>query len=238
MNIFLKASRFIIRKTFAFSVQLIRFSNSSKRADLKLDELRNSPVGTLGYDVAKCLDNNNLKFVPHFESHDLKHVILEYKMTPADEIKLQAFMLGNGNYTLACFAILTFGIILLPDEWMTFYNEYKKGRKAIPISSWTIDELANTKTDFLRNQLYINSRYINNNQTFSMKTFVKYFAFASVVAGILGMLFCLPFLFSADIADLVGAGFPFIGGSILTVGGLLVLSNLARKNVSEVKTEV
>ena len=71
-----------------------------------------------------------------------------------------------------------------------------------------------------------------------MKTFVKYFAFASVVAGILGMLFCLPFLFSADIADLVGAGFPFIGGSILTVGGLLVLSNLARKNVSEVKTEV
>jgi len=42
------------------------------------------------------------------------------------------------------------------------------------------------------------------------------------------MLFCVKFLFSSNIADLVGAGFPFIGGAILSVGGLLALSNLSR----------
>ena len=46
------------------------------------------------------------------------------------------------------------------------------------------------------------------------------------------MLFCLPFLFSSNVADLVGAGFPFVGGAILFVGGLLVLSNLSKMNAN------
>jgi len=50
------------------------------------------------------------------------------------------------------------------------------------------------------------------------------------VAGIFGMLFCFPFLWSSNIADLVGAGFPFVAGAILTIGGLVNLSILS-KNV-------
>jgi hypothetical protein len=48
--------------------------------------------------------------------------------------------------------------------------------------------------------------------------------------GVFGMLFCLPFLFSSNMADLVGAGFPFVGGATLVVGGLSTLSNLTQKN--------
>ena len=43
-------------------------------------------------------------------------------------------------------------------------------------------------------------------------------------AGIAGMVITLPFLFSARMEDLVGAGFPFVGGSILVIGGLISLS--------------
>jgi hypothetical protein len=42
------------------------------------------------------------------------------------------------------------------------------------------------------------------------------------------MLFCFPFLWSSNIADLVGAGFPFVAGAILTIGGLINLSILSR----------
>jgi hypothetical protein len=50
----------------------------------------------------------------------------------------------------------------------------------------------------------------------------------SIVAGVFGMLFCLPFLFSHDIRDLIGAGFPFLGGAVLVAGGIIsVTKNLA-----------
>jgi hypothetical protein len=56
---------------------------------------------------------------------------------------------------------------------------------------------------------------------------VKWGVFAAIAAGIVGMFFCVPFLFSARMADLVGAGFPFIGGAIITGAGLIALSNLS-----------
>ena len=43
-------------------------------------------------------------------------------------------------------------------------------------------------------------------------------------AGVFGMLFCFPFLWSANMADLVGAGFPFVGGAILTGMALVSFS--------------
>lgn len=45
----------------------------------------------------------------------------------------------------------------------------------------------------------------------------------TMLAGLFGMLFCFPFLWSARMEDLVGAGFPFVGGSILFGSGLLTL---------------
>ena len=80
------------------------------------------------------LDSKQYRLIPKFENHDLKHLVLDYEMTMKDEIRMQAFMFGNGNYTIPCFAILGFGAILLPDLWSTFYQDYKKGRKSIPIS--------------------------------------------------------------------------------------------------------
>lgn len=70
-------------------------------------------------------------------------------------------------------------------------------------------------------------------KTLTMKSSVlqivaKFGAIAAIFAGIGGMFFCLPFLFSSNMADLVGAGFPFIGGAIIASAGLLSLTILAR----------
>jgi hypothetical protein len=61
---------------------------------------------------------------------------------------------------------------------------------------------------------------------------------ASITAGIFGMLFCLPFLFSSNMADLVGTGFPFVSGAMLIAGGLLTLSNLSPTEKSQLVTAV
>lgn len=57
-----------------------------------------------------------------------------------------------------------------------------------------------------------------------VKIIINAIAIFSLFAGALGMLFCLPFLFSSKIEDIVGSGLPFIAGAILFGSGLLTLA--------------
>jgi zinc transporter ZupT len=54
-------------------------------------------------------------------------------------------------------------------------------------------------------------------------------SFLTMCAGAIGMMFCLPFLFSSNMADLVGAGFPFVGGAILFGSGLITYAMHLKK---------
>lgn len=232
MNILQNISRRIIKISFDASVSTIEYFSKMDRYLEQVDELRKLDRGTLGKEIANCLDNHKLTLVPKYESHDLKHVLLDYKMTAEDEIRMQAFMIGNGNYSIPSFAIFIFGAILLPDLWSTFRLDFKKGRQTIPISNWTINDFANRSITELRTELARPEQHEIN--LIDMTRFTQIAAMATVFAGIFGMLFCLPFLFSSNMADLVGAGFPFIGGAVLIVGGLLTLSNLIKeKNKSQ-----
>ncbi|MFC0605844.1 hypothetical protein [Winogradskyella pulchriflava] len=231
MNILQKIARKIIKQSFDLSVSTIEFFSKMEPYEQKVSELRNLEKGTLGKEIAECLDKHNLTLIPKYESHDLKHVLLNYQMTAEDEIRMQAFMVGNGNYSIPSFAILIFGAILLPDLWRTFYSDFKKGKKSIGISEWSIEKYATRNLTELRAELL--KPEFEQKTIFDMKRVTKFGAFASITAGIFGMIFCLPFLFSSNMADLVGAGFPFVGGAILAVGGLLALSNLSRPNKSQ-----
>ncbi len=231
MNIIQKISRRIIKVSFDFSVSVIEYFSNMEKYHEQVDKLRALEKGTLGREIADCLDHHHLTLVPKYESHDLKHVLLDYKMTEEDEIRMQAFMIGNGNYSIPSFAILFFGIILLPDLWSILYADFKKGRKSVRITEWTIDEYANRNLTELRSELP--KPEFKQKTILDMRRVTQLGAFASITAGVFGMLFCLPFLFSSNLADIVGAGFPFIGGAILAVGGLLVLSNLSRTNKSQ-----
>jgi Fe2+ transport system protein B len=67
----------------------------------------------------------------------------------------------------------------------------------------------------------------------TIKLVVNTLSSGFILIGLFGMLFCFPFLWSADWADLVGAGFPFVGGSILCAAGLIALAlNNRPTNVS------
>ena len=227
MNIFQNIARTIIKKSFHLSVWTIEQFHDIAIYEQKTRQLQELPEGTLGKDIANCLEKNNLRLVPNYESHDLKHVLLDFKMTPVDEIRMQAFMLGNGNYSIPSFAIFLFGILLLPDLWKTFYKDYKNGLNSTPIKNWTIEEYANCQTSTLRQ---IVANYSITQQTeFNMNSLIRFGSFTAIILGTLGMLFCLPFLFSNNMADLVGAGFPFLAGAIIASSGLIALSILKKQ---------
>lgn len=227
MNIFQLIARSIIRKSFHLSVWTIEQFYDIAVFEEKARQLNELPEGTLGKDIAGCLKRNGLRLVPGYESHDLKHVLLGFKMTPVDEIRLQAFMLGNGNHTLASFAIFIFGALFLPDMWRTFLRDFKDGAKARPISTWTIEEFAHCRTAALRDAVF-NYTPVKH-RAIDTIWLAKAGAYTAITLGTLGMLYCLPFLFSSSLEDLVGAGFPFVGGTIIAGSGLIALSNLANE---------
>ncbi|MEN5231570.1 hypothetical protein [Sphingobacterium faecium] len=143
------------------------------------------PEGTLGQDIAKCLEENKLRLVPNYESHDLKHVLLDFKMTPVDEVRMQAFMLGNGNYSVPSIMIFIFGFMLLPDLWKTFYFDFKKGSKSKPIKTWNIEDYAHCQTLTLR-EYVMNYSKSESQKEFDMKTILKISSYLAVILGTFG----------------------------------------------------
>lgn len=228
MNIFQIIARTIIKQSFHLSVWTIEQFHDIAVYEQKARQLQELPDGTLGKDIANCLERNNLRLVPNYESHDLKHVLLDFKMTPVDEIRMQAFMLGNGNHSIPSLAIFIFGALLLPDLWTTFYKDYRNGQNSKPIKTWTIEEYAHCQTSTLRQ--IVTNYSVRQRTEFNMQSRIRFGALTAIILGTFGMLFCLPFLFSSNMADLVGAGFPFIGGAIIASGGLIALSNLTKQS--------
>lgn len=147
MNIIQLAARKIISFSFYMAVKFISIFYDMKKYKNEKIKYSRFPKTSIGYNVSQSLIENKLDLIPLFENHDLKHVILNYKMTPVDEIKLQAFMFGNGNHSLACISILFFGLILLPDEWSNLYTEFVKGKNTIPISEWRLSDLAKVEIE-------------------------------------------------------------------------------------------
>ncbi len=112
-------------------------------------ELKSLPSGTIGSELYRMLITNNLKVIPKFENHDLKHIILGYGMTSVEEIKMQAYLFGNGNRSVFCILFLASGLIF-PEEWSSFYNEFKKGKKSVYIHDISFKESIIQRTESLK----------------------------------------------------------------------------------------
>jgi len=223
MKKILSLPQLIITLSFHLSVWIIEKFSNIKIYQKKVNKLNELEKGTLGKDIAECLIKNKLRLVPGYESHDLKHVLLDYKMNPIDEIRMQAFMLGNGNISLPSIAIFLYGFFLLPHKWRAFYKDFKSGLSSQPIKHWQIDQYSKYYTTDLRKKV-IGTKEIQLVMHTKMKKIALIASCLSMFLGAFGMLYCLPYLFSPVLENLVGAGFPFIGGAILFAAGLISFS--------------
>lgn len=224
----------LIRHAFFFSVWCLEKCHDMAPYHRQVAALSQLPEGTVGHELAECLLARELTLVPGFESHDLKHVVLAYELEPVGEIRLQAFMLGNGNWTVPSLLIFIFGLLLLPQHWHLFRQDFQAGQRCLPLATLTIEECQHQSIQELRSSLF--SRYQEIKLTDKSNIHLRLSLFGSyglMAIGVAAMLFCYPFLWSTDLADLVGAGFPFVAGAILVVGGLLNLTLQAALRAKE-----
>jgi hypothetical protein len=203
----------------------------------KVAALKSLPPGTVGRELADCLLARQLTLVPGFESHDLKHVVLDYAMEPLGEIRMQAFMLGNGNWTIPSLAIFVFGFLLLPQHWRLFRADFMLGQRCPALAALAIEDCQEEQLLAFRQLIF--SRYTEiemQTKPTLMLRLSSLFSYCLMLVGTAAMLFCYPFLWSSNLADLVGAGFPFVAGAIFVVGGLLNLTLQASLRAKEVAT--
>lgn len=120
-------------------IWLLELIHGKDSLTIKLNYLRTLQHGSVGREVAEMLDSKKYRLIPKFENHDLKHVILEYEMTMEEEIKMQAYLIGNGNWTFPCLMFISLGIFY-PKAWKELAGEYKKGKASKSIHFLTLDE--------------------------------------------------------------------------------------------------
>ena len=117
----------------------------------KMAYMRTLPAQTVGHDLAHLLDSKGLKLIPGFARHDLNHLILGYDMDPEEELCMQAYLIGNGNWQPQVLLFLS-SAVLLPSLWGTLWAHYKVGQQSPALSSLKLDDCLTQKTDRLRRQ--------------------------------------------------------------------------------------
>lgn len=124
----------------------------------KLNHLRTLQLGTVGREVANMFDSKRYRLIPKFENHDLKHIILDYEMTMKDEIRMQAYLIGNGNLTFPCLIFFSLGVFY-PVIWKDLLKEYQTGKASKSIHFLTLDncmelQLKDVKSEYGRKTTY------------------------------------------------------------------------------------
>ena len=132
-------------------IKPLQFLYPSEPYDRKLAYMRSLPPKTIGYDLAKMLDEKGLKLIPNFENHDLNHLVLNYGMDTESELCMQAYLLGNGNMKGYCILFLSSGL-LLPNLWKTLYIHFKKGQRNPSISTLSFENCLEEETHLIRKQ--------------------------------------------------------------------------------------
>lgn len=105
-----------------------------------------------GYKLGCYLSNRGLKYLPKYQQHDALHVLLGYDTTPLHEIRLQAFMVGNGACSFAGGVLYRIGLILLPENKELLRSDFERGVMATRIDWLAIErEIAKPLSD-IRNK--------------------------------------------------------------------------------------
>lgn len=123
------------------------------------------PEGSLGKDLYDFLRRHNYSLIPHFETHDVKHVLLGYGVTGKDEGSMQFFYIGNRHYSPATIMTAISSIFLLPESLGAFYKAFQRGRKALPVGKLKLAEMLSCQTAELRARFSIPSDHLKNKQS-------------------------------------------------------------------------
>ena len=80
--------------------------------------------------MGQFLLNNNYQVQDSLEEHDVFHVLTKIGTTVKEEVDMQFYLLGNGKKSLFVFIVIATGLLFYPNHYKSFYDCYRKGKKA------------------------------------------------------------------------------------------------------------
>ena len=129
-------SRLLVFLTHHMALPILRIIRTPQIFPYTKEELHRLPEGTLGKDLVTLLDKKNLKLLPYYAKHDIKHILLKYDTTDEGEVSLQCFMLGNRHLSFPVAATVLFGLVTMPEYWAGFKQAFQRGAMCKPIEDW------------------------------------------------------------------------------------------------------
>lgn len=143
----------IFPKQLAFGIMVLKLIGDKNYGKMLKTKLRAYPMGTVGYELLQFLAKNDFDFVPYYEHHDMKHVLLDYDTSAKGEICMQVFMFGNaGASPVSLFLFFSF-VIWVPDLWHELPYHFLIGRFCKPLSKMQIEEIAGRNVFELRKEI-------------------------------------------------------------------------------------
>lgn len=150
-------SKLLVYLTHNMALPVLRIIRKSPIFPYSSLQLRLFATGTLGHDLINMLDEKQLKLLPHYAKHDIKHLLLQYDTTDEGEVCLQCFMLGNKHLSLPVIATVVFGFTTMPEYWSKFIKAYQRGKNSTAINKWPWVQLLHLPTKALISK--INTHY-------------------------------------------------------------------------------
>ncbi len=153
----MKLTELIIKHlTHSFGLPVLKLIVKPNLLSYSKQELASFPEGTLGKDVFEFLNTNQMNLLEYFETHDVKHVLLNYGISDVEEAKMQFFFLGNGTYSIPVLSATTFCIFLLPTHIPEFIKAFKRGKKChnlkdIKLQNYLFEKTSDLKLKLLNN---------------------------------------------------------------------------------------
>lgn len=129
-------AKVLVFLTHNMALPMLRFIRRPQVFPYNTEQLKGFPEGTLGNDLVNFLESKNLKLLPHYAKHDVKHILLQYDTTGEGEVCLQCFMLGNRHFSFPVAATVLYGFVTMPEYWTVFAKAYRRGKKSITIKDW------------------------------------------------------------------------------------------------------
>lgn len=120
-------SKVLVYLTHNLALPIIRIIRKPELFPYTKEQLQQFPDATLGKDLINMLETKNLKLLPYYAKHDIKHLLLNYDTTDEGEVCLQCFMLGNKHISFPVLISVVFGYVTMPEYWSKFKEAYKRG---------------------------------------------------------------------------------------------------------------
>lgn len=139
--------------THKITLPIILAARKKSEFKYSLEELLELPQGSLGQELASYLSKKGFKLIPGYVRHDCKHILLRYEMDEVGEGCMQFYFLGNRRYSLTVILSVVLCLILMPEHFKKFVNEFKKGRRDRRFPDIDFNKLLFLNTDQIRNHL-------------------------------------------------------------------------------------